>query len=348
MLRRLSVVAIVAVVFSLFGAGLMSVLMSSGVPDVLQSGSRVTVLPVSERVLDDSRSVALVVEMGESLVLRSGSEGTVTSVSVTPGSVVGSGDRVFEVEGRGVVALASASPLWRDLLKGDKGDDVRVLQRALVDVGYEIAVDGEVGDETLRAVADLQGITSESGVRDFVSILPGMFLWLPAKSVTVGKVRVGVGQKIAAGDETLDLDGGVRSISVAQVPLDLIDAEHVLVFDEQEFAVDTSGTLVDPSDQDLALIRQTQVFKEWEKTTGENKGQLSVPLRLKTGIKAFSVSPSVIYGIDADMGCVSDGQRSYKVKIVGSELGQTYVQFDDGVEVPQVLSTQVGAAPSCM
>ncbi len=347
MLRRLSVVVVVAVVFALFGAGLMSVLMSSSVPDALQSGSHVAELPVSERVLDDSRNVALAVEMGDPMVLRSGTEGTVTSVSVTPGKVVASGDTVFEVEGRAVVALASASPLWRELVKGDKGEDVKVLQRALGDVGYALVVDGEVGDDTLRAVAVLQGIKSEEEVRAFSSISPGLFLWLPAKSVTAAKVRVSVGQKIAAGDEVMDLDGGIRSISLAQVPSDLIDAEYVLVFDEREFAVDTSGKLVDPSAENLALIRQTQVFKEWEKITGESKGQLSVPLKLKTEIKALSVSPSVIYGLEGDVGCVSDGQRSYKVKVVGSELGQTYVQFEDGVEVPKVLSTEVGVAPSC-
>lgn len=347
MLRRLSVMAVVALVFALFGAGLMSVLMSSGVPDVLQSGSRVTSLPVSERALDDSRSVALAVEMGDPLILRSGGEGTVTGVVVKPGGVVVSGDVVFEVEGRPVVALAMISPLWRELAKGDKGSDVEALQQALADVGYAVAVDGEVGDYTLRAVADLQGITSVAGLREFGSISPGMFLWLPTQSVTVAKVPLSVGQKVTAGDEAVELDGGIRSIAVAQMPSDLIDAEHVLVFDEQEIAVDKVGKLVDSSAENLALIRQTHVFKEWEKTTGENKGQLSVPLKLKNEIRALSVSPSVVYGLEGNMGCVSDGQRSYKVKVVGSELGQTYVQFEDGVEVPQALSTEVGAQSLC-
>lgn len=347
MLRRSFVIAVVAVVFSLFGAGLMSVMMSSGVPDVLQSGSRVSLFPVSERMLDDSRTVALTVEMGDPLVLRSGTEGTVTGVSAKPGSIMASGDTVFEVEGRPVVALAMASPLWRELSQGDKGEDVAAMQRALADLGYEIAVDGEIGNHTLRAVADLQGIKSETDLREFGFISPGMFFWLPAKSVTVRKVRLSVGQKIAAADEAVELDSDIRSISVAQMPSDLIDAEHVVVFDGQEFAVDTSGKLADPSAENLALIRQTPVFKEWEKTTGENKGQLSVPLKLKNEIRALSVSPSVVYGLEGNMGCVSDGQRSYKVKVVGSELGQTYVQFEDGVEVPQALSTEVGAQSLC-
>lgn len=347
MLRRLSVLAVIAVIFTLFGAGVMSVLMSSEVPDALQSGSRSTFLPVSERTLDDSRNVALTVELGDPLLLRSGSEGTVTGTAAESGGIVKSGDEVFEVEGHPVVALASLSPLWRNLVKGDKGSDVEGLQKALVELGYALAIDGEVGDYTLRAVADLQGITSAAGIREFESISPGMFLWLPAKSVTVGKVRLAVGQKIAAGDEVIELDRSIRSISVAQVPSDVIDAEHVLVFDDKEFTVDKSGKLVDPSSENLALIRQSHVFKEWEKSSTDGNSQLSVPLKLQTEIQAVSVSPSVVYGIEGNTGCVSDGQRSYKVKLVGSELGQTYVQFDKDVEVPQALSNEVGAQPSC-
>lgn len=243
--------------------------------------------------------------------------------------------------------MASLSPLWRNLVKGDKGSDVEGLQKALVELGYALAIDGEVGDYTLRAVADLQGITSAAGIREFESISPGMFLWLPAKSVTVGKVRLAVGQKIAAGDEVIELDRSIRSISVAQVPSDVIDAEHVLVFDDKEFTVDKSGKLVDPSSENLALIRQSHVFKEWEKSSTDGNSQLSVPLKLQTEIQAVSVSPSVVYGIEGNTGCVSDGQRSYKVKLIGSELGQTYVQFDKDVEVPQALSNEVGAQPSC-
>jgi peptidoglycan hydrolase-like protein with peptidoglycan-binding domain len=39
---------------------------------------------------------------------------------------------------------------------GSRGSSVRALQQALVNAGYDIAVDGDFGDDTYNAVADLQ------------------------------------------------------------------------------------------------------------------------------------------------------------------------------------------------
>ena len=48
------------------------------------------------------------------------------------------------------------SPVVRALKKGDKGDDVRQLQAALVDAGYTISIDGDFGIMTQRAVVCFQ------------------------------------------------------------------------------------------------------------------------------------------------------------------------------------------------
>ena len=48
------------------------------------------------------------------------------------------------------------SPVVRVLKKGDKGEDVKRLQTALTDAGYEIAVDGDFGIMTQRAVVCFQ------------------------------------------------------------------------------------------------------------------------------------------------------------------------------------------------
>lgn len=48
------------------------------------------------------------------------------------------------------------SEVVRALKKGDKGDDVRQLQAALVDAGYTISIDGDFGIMTQRAVVCFQ------------------------------------------------------------------------------------------------------------------------------------------------------------------------------------------------
>ena len=54
-----------------------------------------------------------------------------------------------------VIALAGQFALYRDLYLGARGDDVRMVQQALADLGYDVGVDGELGAGTADAVRDL-------------------------------------------------------------------------------------------------------------------------------------------------------------------------------------------------
>lgn len=55
--------------------------------------------------------------------------------------------------------IEAASPIMRELRKGDKGDDVRAVQNALIQNGYSLpkyGADGDFGGETHKAVCALQ------------------------------------------------------------------------------------------------------------------------------------------------------------------------------------------------
>lgn len=52
--------------------------------------------------------------------------------------------------------ILTPSPVVRALKKGDKGEDVKRLQAALVDAGYTISIDGDFGIMTQRAVVCFQ------------------------------------------------------------------------------------------------------------------------------------------------------------------------------------------------
>lgn len=92
------------------------------------------------------RSVALPVKEGSSVITRPG---------VTAGGELGAGHVVMWVNSRPVIALRGAFPLYRDLAEGDEGDDVQLLQQALVDLGYDIEPDGQFGSYTGVCVRDL-------------------------------------------------------------------------------------------------------------------------------------------------------------------------------------------------
>lgn len=81
--------------------------------------------------------------------------GVVTRSGTIAGGSVSSGGAVLWVNSRPVIALAGQFALYRDLYLGARGDDVRMVQQALADLGYDVGVDGELGAGTADAVRDL-------------------------------------------------------------------------------------------------------------------------------------------------------------------------------------------------
>ncbi|MBI9115723.1 peptidoglycan-binding protein [Sanguibacter suaedae] len=80
----------------------------------------------------------------------------VTGVQHGAGELLMPGQVLATVSGRPVIALDLPFPLYRDVLPGDEGDDVRVLQQALAALGfYTGTVDGRYGEGTARAIEAL-------------------------------------------------------------------------------------------------------------------------------------------------------------------------------------------------
>lgn len=101
------------------------------------------------------------VTLGDSLAVLPSPTGeglsqVVTSVHVSAGDVVRSGDLLVEVSDRPLVALRLAFPLFRDLHVGDSGSDVRAVQEALAGAGLlGGTADGVFGARTAAAVIEL-------------------------------------------------------------------------------------------------------------------------------------------------------------------------------------------------
>ncbi|WP_083090245.1 peptidoglycan-binding domain-containing protein [Actinomyces vulturis] len=60
--------------------------------------------------------------------------------------------------------MGGSYPLFRDLVEGDEGDDVRMLQQALRNNGYDVAVDGVFGSYTAQCVKDLYARVGSSSL----------------------------------------------------------------------------------------------------------------------------------------------------------------------------------------
>ncbi len=82
-------------------------------------------------------------------------QGVVTRSAAAAGHSVSSGSVVIWVNSRPVIALKGEFALYRDLYLGARGDDVRMIQQALADLGYAVSADGELGTATAAAIREL-------------------------------------------------------------------------------------------------------------------------------------------------------------------------------------------------
>lgn len=123
--------------------------------------------------LSEERGLPAQLGHGDQWTIALGGEGTVTT-SRAAGDRVGVGDELVRVDDRPVTLAEGDVPLYRELAlrststrdeAGDRvglmtGDDVRQLQRFLLDAGFDddgrLADDGEFGPTTERAVEDWQ------------------------------------------------------------------------------------------------------------------------------------------------------------------------------------------------
>lgn len=140
----------------------------------------------------DEQAVAIETSWGvPATVAAPAWSGTVTRVDVSEGESIASGDVIAKVDGIDRVAVATMEPFWRSLARGDKGDDVTMLQRWLSTMGLLGAddVDGLFGFATVDAVKTLAtsiGVQKPDGSFD-----PAWVLWLPQDPFRVDSVRVG-------------------------------------------------------------------------------------------------------------------------------------------------------------
>jgi multidrug efflux pump subunit AcrA (membrane-fusion protein) len=178
-----------------------------------------------------------------------GSSGTVyiSRLDVAAGQRISNGEKLAEIDGEPLFALAGGVPAWRDITPGESGPDVAELQKALASLGYYSGGDtpGFFGTATEDAVSEYYehlGYTAPAtgGVpMTDVIFLPS----LPAKVVVVnGAKGQQPGQPFLelAARGSLALTGELPPAYAAQVKTGL----KVKIFDEVT-GIHAAGTIAD-------------------------------------------------------------------------------------------------------
>jgi peptidoglycan hydrolase-like protein with peptidoglycan-binding domain len=287
-------------------------------PETLAPSEGPSTVAVEPRVFDDPRTASVLPITSEEVALASPAEGMVRTTECHVGEPISSGDVVAVVDNRPLVALALQSPPWRDLEVGDKGEDVKDLQGALVALGYEAPVTGAYDWEMGRAVAKVWG--KLGGPANQTAFPASQVLWLPQESVTPSECGAVVGHRIAVGDPLVRSGGSVEALRVT-LPGDRYPGARVASFDSLSVPVGEDG-VIDDAGFVAAFVGSPEFVAAQEASDWRN---LVAQTSLADPIDVVAVPPSALYTVNGATACVLDSGTALPVEIVASELGQTMV-----------------------
>lgn len=324
----------IAVVGAASAGAAAALAMGSATPRTLAEAPESVAVPVSTSPFSDDRPVQLVVDVVPDIPLSATGSGRITSIDCSPGGRWESGKVSMAVDGLSVVALATATPLWRDLAVGDRGDDVAALEQELSRLGSDLRVDGVVTRATVSAVAGLLGPGEDTG-----TISSSRILWIPHPTTELASCTVFPGSPLAAG-EVVAFARQIPVVAFAELPTGLVAGSRVLRVEGTDIPLLEDGALDAAAG---SAITGTSAYRA-ALAEGGPRFELAALLVLAEPALVASVPPAAIYGLDGRNGCVLAPAGALPVTVVGSQLGKTYVEFPDGP--PETVETPAhGGAP---
>lgn len=274
--------------------------------------------------------------------------GLVLSVEAEAGQTLTTGTPVAVVDGVTRVAMASPTPFYRPLSRGDRGPDVAMLRTAIAAVVPGDYGTGDAFDVRLQAgvgaLCERLGCGARTAVFD-----PGWFVYLPADTVTVGEVHLSPASPAPlAGEEiitaaavlsglTVGPGSGTDALASSRFPTSGEGYEFVARSTAVALAADFTGT---GSLEDLA------------RAVGQGTASVTGSVRLIQPRQASSVAAAALvtgatgrvcvypYGVDPSQ------LTPVPVTVVGGEPGITKVE---PLRLDQVLANpaDLSGLPPC-
>ena len=139
--RRVSItwLLLAVVTVAALAVGACALFLPDRPPELLSPARQVTSAPVNTQEYTGSQQVTVVPTVSASRQLLGNATGTVTAD--WSGSGLTSGRAAYQVNGRAVVALNTAIPLYRDIRPGDVGQDALAVNNELNRLGYSSSPD---------------------------------------------------------------------------------------------------------------------------------------------------------------------------------------------------------------
>lgn len=178
-----------------FWAGRVTLRPAAVTPDLAESE---VLVEVTEQTVGRSLNLNVTVSQPERALAVNALSGVVTAVREPGEATVG--DVLYRVAGVPVRAVQGTVPFYRPLAAGDRGDDVRQLQDALVALGHLPAADGRFGASTTRAVLAWQ---RQLGTAETGTVAQGELVAVPSlpSALVLDEELISVGGVLEGGEE---------------------------------------------------------------------------------------------------------------------------------------------------
>jgi peptidoglycan hydrolase-like protein with peptidoglycan-binding domain len=133
------------------------------------------------------------------------------------GAKVDCGDVFYRVNDNPVLLLCGAVPAYRDLARGDQGNDVRQLNRNLHELGYDAEAGVDVGptdkDFTRETEEALEKLQHDKGVDETGALDSADAVFLP-ESVRIAKVTAELGGSASSGAQIAQATSDTLEVQV--------------------------------------------------------------------------------------------------------------------------------------
>lgn len=286
-------------------------------PSLSQPGELEWIIPEKQQ-FDDIRTVAVEVVTDPGAKILSQTDGLVTSVNCQSGESWRSGTAPVSVDGNPLVALATKTPLWRDIDQSTIGHDVTALQQELARLGLQTRTDGTWDEQSWQQVTRYFG---DQGVVNVGPAIPrGSIVWLPSEKTKIGECSAVVGGPVAVGTPLALTQPSISKMS-ASMPKDLVAGKRMISIDGVDLSIDENGSVQDVQQAEQALAKRTLNINGQD---ASNRQPLTGALRLVTPVEVYSVPASAVVGYGAQA-CVSGKEGVVPVTVIASSLGRTTV-----------------------
>ncbi|MFF1635167.1 peptidoglycan-binding protein [Leifsonia sp. NPDC058248] len=216
---------------------------------------------------------------------------------------------------------------------------MQYLQQELKRLGYDLTADGRMGQATLRAARQAMKSVGIDSASLFIPL--SVISWIPAPSTVFRSCDTTLGASVAAGDKLATLGSGGQSITVKDLPSDLVSGSRIVRLGHLDIPVDANGKSVAP----IPELDPSALAPASDGANATDK-PISATLSLAKPIDVSSAPPSAIFDLNGPHGCVMSNGKLISVRVVGSQLGQAFIDFGQ-TPVPRKVELHPNSQTRC-